>query len=153
MPALTYATFPSLRGRDLGRSEWLPIGQDRIDAFAACTLDDQWIHVDRQRAAAGPFGTTIAHGYLTLALLVPMLTSLGTFPTDGTTIINYGIDRLRFLRPVPSDARVRAHAVLADVQPRGEDRLLASYDCEVEIEGQDGPALAARVLHLLVAPA
>ncbi|HKI56998.1 MAG TPA: MaoC family dehydratase [Trueperaceae bacterium] len=153
MPTLSYADYPDAHGRDLGRSSWMTIDQARIDAFAACTDDRQWIHVDRERAAAGPFGTTIAHGYLTLALLVPMLGALGAMPEDGTTVINYGLDKLRFVKPVPSGSRVRLHALVADVQPRGEDRLLASFDCTVEIEGEAAPALAARALLLLVAPA
>ncbi len=153
MAALTFATFPDAQGRELGPSPWMRVDQDRIDAFAECTDDRQWIHVDRQRAAAGPFGGTIAHGYLTLSLLVPMLVELGTFPDDGTTVINYGLDKLRFLRPVPSGARVRLHATVAEVTPKGEGRLLAAYDCRVEIEGEDTPALIARALHLLVAPA
>jgi acyl dehydratase len=78
---------------------------------------------------------------------------VGAFPGDGTTVVNYGIDRLRFLSPVPSGSRVRLHARVADVRPKGEDRLLVSFECNVEIEGHDGPALVARVLHLLVAPA
>jgi len=102
MAAMTFADFRDASGRDLGASPWVPIEQRRIDAFAACTDDHQWIHVDAERAAAGPFGTTIAHGYLTLSLLVPMLEGLGAFPQDGTTVVNYGVDRLRFLTPVPS---------------------------------------------------
>lgn len=152
MPTLSYADYETAKGRELGRSPWVAIDQHRIDAFADCTDDHQWIHIDRERAAGGPFGTTVAHGYLTLSLLVPMLASLGTFPGDGTTVINYGLDTLRFVRPVPSGSRVRLHARIADVQPKGEGRLLASFDCSVEIEGDDTPALVARVLHMLVAP-
>ena len=151
MAAMTFADYRDAAGRDLGASPWIQIGQDRIDAFAACTDDRQWIHVEPERAAAGPFGTTIAHGYLTLSLLVPMLEGLGAFPQDGTTVVNYGVDRLRFLTPVPSNARVRLHARVADVRPKGDDRLLVSFECNVEIEGHDGPALIAQVLHLLVA--
>lgn len=151
MPAMTFADYRDAAGRDLGASPWIQIGQDRIDAFAACTDDHQWIHVEPERAAAGPFGTTIAHGYLTLSLLVPMLEGLGAFPQDGTTVVNYGVDRLRFLTPVPSNARVRLHARVAEVRPKGDDRLLVSFECSVEIEGHDGPALVAQVLHLLVA--
>lgn len=153
MPSLSYQGYSAARGRELGPSPWMAVDQERIDAFADCTDDHQWIHVDRQRAAAGPFGGTIAHGYLTLSLLVPMMVALGAFPEDGTTVVNYGLDRLRFITPVPSGARVRLHAVVAEVQPRGDGRLLASLDCRVEVEGKDAPALAARVLLLLVAPA
>ncbi len=151
MAAMTFADYRDAAGRDLGASPWIQIQQDRIDAFAACTDDHQWIHVEPERAAAGPFGTTIAHGYLTMSLLVPMLEGLGAFPQDGTTVVNYGIDRLRFLTPVPSNARVRLHARVADVRPKGDARLLVSFECNVEIEGHEGPALVAQVLHLLVA--
>jgi len=153
MAALTFADYPGAVGRALGPSPWTRIEQERIDAFAACTDDRQWIHVDRDRAAAGPFGGTIAHGYLTMSLMVPMLVAVGAFPEDGTTVINYGIDRLRFLSPVPSGTSVRLHATVAEVTPKGEDRLLIAFDCNVEIEGVATPALAARVLHLMVAPA
>lgn len=152
MSALSFATYPEAVGRTLGPGPWMTVGQDRIDAFAACTDDRQWIHVDRQRATAGPFGTTIAHGYLTLSLLVPMLDALGALPHDGTTVINYGIDRLRLVGVVPSGARVRLRATVSNVAPRGAGRLLVTFGCEVEVEGSDKPALVAEVLHLLVAP-
>ncbi|MEJ2292666.1 MAG: MaoC family dehydratase [Deinococcales bacterium] len=152
MATMTFAGYRDAAGRELGASPWMPIDQDRIDAFAACTDDRQWIHVDRERAKAGPFGGTIAHGYLTLSLLVPMLASLGAFPDDGTTVVNYGLDRLRFVTPVPSGSRVRLRAVVSDVRPKGDGRLLVSFECTVEIEGLEGPALIAQVLHLLVAP-
>lgn len=151
MASLTFADYRDAAGRDLGASPWMGIDQARIDAFAECTDDHQWIHVDRERAAEGPFGSTIAHGYLTLSLLVPLLDALGAFPSDGTTVVNYGLDRLRFIAPVPAGSRVRLHARVSEVRPKGEDRLLVSFDCSVEIEGQDSPALAAQVLHLLVA--
>ena len=153
MAAMTFADYRDAAGRDLGVSPWIRIDQARIDAFAACTDDRQWIHVEPERAAAGPFGTTIAHGYLTMSLLVPMLEGLGAFPEDGTTIVNYGIDRLRFLAPVPSGSSVRLHARVTDVRPKGDARLLVSFACNVEIEGHEGPALVAEVLHLLVAAA
>jgi acyl dehydratase len=152
MATMTFADYRDAAGRDLGASPWIGIEQTRIDAFADCTDDHQWIHVDAERAAAGPFGGTIAHGYLTLSLLVPMLEGVGAFPSDGTTVVNYGVDRLRFLSPVPSGSRVRLHARVADVRPKGDDRLLVSFECSVEIEDHDGPALVAQVLHLLVAP-
>lgn len=153
MVALTFASYPDAQGQDLGPSPWLTLDQARIDAFADCTEDHQWIHVDRERAAAGPFGGTIAHGFLTLSLLVPMLEALGTFPQDGTTVINYGLDKVRFLKPVPAGARVRLHASVAEVTPKGDGRLLVAFDCSVEIEGETTPALAARALHLMVAQA
>jgi len=153
MAAMTFADYRDAAGRDLGASPWVRIDQARIDAFAACTEDRQWIHVEPERAATGPFGGTIAHGYLTLSLLVPMLEGLGAFPDDGTTIVNYGVDRLRFLAPVPSGSRVRLRARVTDVRPKSDTRLLVSFECNVEIEDHEGPALIAQVLHLLVAAA
>lgn len=152
MTPLSYADLASVEGRVLPASDWVAVPQSRIDAFAACTGDDQWIHVDVERARGGPFGSTIAHGYLTLSLLVPMLVSVGVFPEDGTTVVNYGIDALRYLAPVPSGARVRVHAEIRKVRPKGPNRYLASVHCEVEIEGVDTRALVADVLLLFVAP-
>jgi len=152
MATMSFSGYRDAAGRELGPSPWMRIDQERIDAFASCTDDHQWIHVDRERAAAGPFGGTIAHGYLTLSLLVPLLASLGAFPDDGTTVVNYGLDRLRFLTPVPSGSRVRLRAAVSDVRPKGEGRLLVSFECTVDIEDVAGPALVAQVLHLLIAP-
>lgn len=152
MTPLTYQAYATAQGRDLGASPWLTVDQARIDAFAETTEDDQWIHVDRERAARGPFGTTIAHGYLTLALLIPMIRGLGAFPEDGTTVVNYGVDRLRFLAPVPSGARIRGHVTVGEVRPKGDERLLVPLHCRVEIEGEETPALLADVLLLLVRP-
>lgn len=147
---LTYAEVMNAEGRSLPVSSWVDVPQSRIDAFAACTGDDQWIHVDAARAASGPFGGTIAHGYLTLSLLVPMLVDVGVFPDDGTTVVNYGVDGLRYLAPVPSGSRVRLRSEVRAVRPKGDDRTLATVHCEVEIEGVSTPALVADVLLLFV---
>lgn len=152
MTTLRYADLAGAEGRGLPASAWVEVPQSRIDAFAACTGDDQWIHVDVERATAGPFGGTIAHGYLTLSLLVPMLVDVGLFPEDGTTVVNYGIDALRYLAPVPSGARVRAHAEIRQLRPKGAGRSLATVHCEVEIEGVETRALVTDVLLLFVAP-
>ncbi len=128
--------------------EWLAVEQDRIDAFADATGDHQWIHVDPGRAAAGPFGGTIAHGYLTLSLL-PSLTQ-GLFAIGGLSMsVNYGLDRLRFLQPVRAGSRVRAvvELVSAEATARG---VRAGYDVTVEIEGAAKPALVARTITLYV---
>jgi acyl dehydratase len=153
MTPLSYADYAIAQGRDLGASPWFPVEQARIDAFASCTEDAQWIHVDAERAAGGPFGTTIAHGYLTLSLLIPMIRALGGFPEDGTTVVNYGLDRLRFLAPVPSGSRVCGRVTVGEVRPKGDGRLLVPLSCRVEIEGEQTPALLAEVLLLLLAPA
>lgn len=128
--------------------DWFAIEQDRIDAFADATGDHQWIHVDPERAQAGPFGTTIAHGYLTLSLL-PRLTA-PLIEVDGAAMaVNYGLDKVRFLNPVPVGARVRAATEITGADPSGAGVKLAST-VTVEIEGSDKPALVARTIALYV---
>lgn len=139
-----------LTGKQLGPTEPLLIDQARIDAFADATLDHQWIHVDRERAAAGPFGTTIVHGYLTLSLLVSMVESLDIFP-EGVTVINYGIDKLRYPAPVPSGSELSLTATVKRVEPRGEGRALMTLACTVTVPGAPAPALVADVLYLFIA--
>ena len=128
--------------------DWFGIDQDRIQAFADATEDWQWIHLDAGRAASGPFGATIAHGYLTLSLL-PRLTA-GLLAVAGVAmVVNYGIDRVRFLQPVVVGSRVRAVVVLASVEPTamGMRAVLATT---VEIEGAERPALVADSIALFV---
>lgn len=135
-------------GDDLGVTDWLRIDQERIDAFAAATGDFQWIHVDSERAAAGPFGGTIAHGYLTLSLVALFLEQL--IRVEGATAaINAGSDRVRFVQPVPVGSRLRARGtVLVAQASTGGVRLTVRV--EVEIEGQQRPALVADVITLFV---
>ncbi|MFE9788880.1 MaoC family dehydratase [Nocardia salmonicida] len=112
-----FADFDAVRaavGTELGPSEWVTIDQRRIDLFAEATGDHQWIHVDAERAAAGTYGTTIAHGLLTLSLIVPMTQQIMSV-SAATVGINYGFDRVRFLTPVPVDSRIRAHLTLTEV--------------------------------------
>lgn len=143
------AELSNLTGQELGPTAPLLVDQNRIDAFADATLDHQWIHVDLDRAAAGPFGTTIVHGYLTLSLLVNMVESLDIFPA-GVTVINYGIDKLRYPSPVPSGSRLSLTAVVKRVEPRGEGRALMTLACTVSVPGAAAPALVADVLYLFV---
>ncbi len=150
MSPSTIDDLKTLVGNTFGPSPYVTVDQARIDAFADATLDHQWIHVDPVRAAAGPFGKTIAHGYLTLSLLVHMIEQIEFFPTRLSLIVNYGIDKLRFPAPVPVGSRLRATAVLAKLEPKGEGRWLATLSCRVEAEGANTPALAADVLYLLV---
>ena len=138
-----------LVGRELGPTEPLAVDQARIDAFADATLDHQWIHVDRERAATGPFGTTIVHGYLTLSLLVRMVESLDIFP-PGVTVINYGIDKLRYPAPVPSGSDLVLNATVKAVEPKGEGRALMTLACRVAVPGSSTPALVADVLYLFI---
>lgn len=142
-------TFTALIGQSLGPTRPIAVDQARIDAFADATLDHQWIHVDRERAAAGPFGTTIVHGYLTLSLLVTMVESLELFPA-GVTVINYGIDKLRYPAPVPSGSELSLTAAVKQVEQRGEGRTLLTLACTVSVPGAAVPALVADVLYLFV---
>jgi acyl dehydratase len=135
--------------RDLGTSSWHTIEQRHIDLFAEATGDHQWIHVDHEQAAQGPFGGTIAHGYLSLSML-PMLLS-EVLNVEGARMgINYGIDRVRFTAPVPSGSDVRLHAKLLSGQPRGEG-VLYKVDVQIEIKGAEKPALVGEVLYLAYA--
>jgi acyl dehydratase len=131
-------------GLELGPSEWRPIEQARIDAFADATDDHQWIHVDPERAAAGPFGTTIAHGYLTLALLVPSAYEL--LPVeDAATTINYGLNRVRFPAPVPVGSRIRASFRVEDVA-EVEGGVQVTMAATVEREGSEKPVCVAELV-------
>ena len=134
--------------RELGSSDWWTVEQRHIDGFADATGDHQWIHVDPERAASGPFGTTVAHGYLSLSLLPVLLHGLIEV-SDASVGINYGIERVRFTSPVPSGARVRLDAKLlgAEEKPTG---VLYRVGVAVEIEGAERPALVGEVLYLAV---
>lgn len=128
--------------------DWFTIDQDRIQGFADVTEDWQWIHLDAERAAAGPFGATIAHGYLTLSLL-PRLTA-GLLSIDGAAmIVNYGLNKVRFLQPVVSGSRVRAVTELASVEPSPQG-YRAGLTTTVELEGSTRPALVAETIALVV---
>ena len=145
------ANAAQFAGRELGTSEWLALNQDRIDAFASCTGDRQWIHVDVDRAKReGPFGGPIAHGYLTLSLVAAMIMELGVIPPDAATGLNYGLDKVRFIAPVKAGSRVRARAKLRDAEPQDGARMLLRLDCTLEIEGEAKPALVAELLCLLI---
>jgi acyl dehydratase len=131
-------------GTELGVGDWVEVTQDRIDTFADATGDHQWIHVDAERAKQGPFGTTIAHGYLTLSL-IPSLGG-GSLGLDGVRMgINYGMDRVRFITPVKVGSRVRARRKLLDVT-EGEGFVQMKVEVTVEIDGEAKPACVAETL-------
>ena len=139
-------------GEHLGHSDWVLVDQARIDAFAGATSDHQWIHVDPERAATGPFGTTVAHGYLTLALVPVLVGSLVDY-SGWSVKVNYGSNKVRFPMPVPVDSRVRAGVEVAAVAPVPAG-LQVAMRVTVDIEGPDGvrldkPALVAETLTLL----
>jgi acyl dehydratase len=134
-----------MAGTDLGHTGWLEITQDRVDAFADATDDHQWIHVDREMAAAGPFGGTIAHGFLTLSLVIPLFGELLTV-RDVSMGINYGLNRVRFPAPVPVGSKIRLAATLGAVEDAGVNAVQAVLDCTIEVEGGGKPACAAQVV-------
>lgn len=129
---------------------WVTLDQARINAFADCTEDHQFIHIDEERAAQTPFGGTIAHGFLTLSMLVKMSEEEGVFPENMVMGINYGFDKVRFLAPVRAGKRVRVHSEILDVTQKDDNRFLIKSSVTVEIEGEDTPALAAEWLSMVV---
>jgi len=145
-------TLDEFVGRELGVSEWVVVDQARIDAFAACTGDQQWIHVDVERARReSPFGGTIAHGYLTLSLLASLAMDVGLIPKDAAAGLNYGLDKVRFLSPVKAGARVRCRLTLTAVDNKDGGRVMVKVANVLEIEGEERPALLAETLAMLVA--
>jgi acyl dehydratase len=133
--------------RDLGATDWVTLDQERINLFAEATGDHQWIHVDPEMAAQGPFGGTIAHGYLSLSLLPGLLPEVLT--VEGARMgINYGIDRVRFTAPVPVNSQVRLKAKLVSAERRGEG-VLYKLAVEVEIKDAEKPAMVGEVLYLV----
>jgi acyl dehydratase len=151
IPNYTMATAPQFIGSELGSSDWVTVGQDRIDQFAACTGDRQWIHVDVERARReSPFGGPVAHGYLTLSLVAAMVMELGVIPPDAATGLNYGLDKVRFVAPVKAGARVRMRASLVAAEPQNGGRMLLKLQSTLEIEGEANPALVAEVLCMLI---
>jgi acyl dehydratase len=135
-------------GNELGVTEWLTIDQDRINKFADCTLDHQWIHVDEKAAAKGPFGKTIAHGYLTVSLLSHFSEKYAILPEGTMMAINYGMNKLRLINPVTVGSKIRDRISVTDVVEKEGRRVLVTTTHTVEIEGQDKPACVAEVLSM-----
>ena len=144
----TFDEISGAVGEELGTSEWLEVDQARVDAFAEATGDHQWIHVDVERAASGPFGGTIAHGYLTLSLIPQFTAQIFGLETPGAKL-NYGVNKVRFPNPVRVGSRLRATASVAEVTdiPAGK-QMVTRY--VVEIEGQEKPACVAETVVLLL---
>ena len=138
----TIAELPSLKGQELGTSDWLEITQERVNTFADATGDHQWIHIDVERAKAeSPFGGPIAHGYLTLSLLVPLVSQTYTI-SDAKMGVNYGLNKVRFPAPVPVGSKVRAHVTLKDVEEVAGG-LQNTFAVTIEREGGDKPVCIA----------
>ena len=138
-------------GDEIGASSWITVDQQRINEFAHCTGDHQWIHVDVERAAKEtPLGSTLAHGFLTLALLAPTAFEILLNGVEAKQAVNYGLDKVRFLAPVRAGRRVRNHVKVAAVEDKGKGRVLLTTENTFEIEGEDKPALIALSLTMLM---
>jgi len=139
-------------GEEIGVSSWILLDQNRINEFAHCTGDHQWIHLDAERAAReGPFGGTIAHGFLTLSLIAPTSFEVMLGRISPKSVVNYGLEKVRFVAPVRSGKRVRNHIVIASVENKGTGRYLVMTDNTMEIEGESKPALTASALAMFIA--
>jgi acyl dehydratase len=150
MPVARIEEIRSRIGEEVGVSGWIAIDQARIDAFADATEDRQFIHVDPAAAAHGPFGGTIAHGFLSLSLLSRMGAEAMLVPEGMKIAINYGLDRVRFLAPVRSGSRVRGRFSLDSVEEKAPGQWLLRHNVSVEIEDEEKPALAALWLTLIL---
>ncbi|MGO4613868.1 MaoC family dehydratase [Nocardia sp. 2YAB30] len=135
-----------LVGASLGSSDWIEIPQSDIDMFAKATHDEQWIHTDVERAKTGPFKGTIAHGYLTLSLLIPLWSEILVIEHRGMAI-NYGLNKVRFPAPVPAGSKVRLSATLADVTDLGDGAVQVTVDATMEHESSDKPVCIAQMVH------
>ena len=146
MTTITFDEARELAGRDLGYTEYRTVSQDRVNTFADATDDHQWIHTDPERAKDGPFGRPIAHGFLSLSLVIPLWGELLDVK-DVTTKVNYGLDKVRFVSPVPVGARIRLGGIVVDVAEVKGDGLQLTVDQTIEVEGSDKPAVVARGLY------
>jgi acyl dehydratase len=133
-------------GDSLGTSRWLDVPQERINQFADATDDHQWIHVDVERAKAGPFGAPIAHGYLTLSLLIPLWSEIVVFE-DLDLAVNYGLNKVRFPAPVPAGSRVQVSATLANAEEVNGGGIQATVDAVMRAEGTEKPVCIAQMVH------
>jgi len=150
MPQATLTEIKSRIGTEIGVSGWILVDQARIDAFADTTEDRQFIHVDPAAAAQTPFGGTIAHGFLSLSLLSNMGAQAMLLPDGMKIVVNYGLDRVRFLAPVRSGSRVRGRFTLDSIEEKAPGQILMRHTVAVEIEGEEKPALSAVWLTLIV---
>ncbi|QJQ22595.1 MaoC family dehydratase [Pseudomonas sp. SK] len=148
MPYVPVTELSQYVGKELGRSAWLKIDQQRIDLFAEATGDFQFIHVDPVKAAQTPFGCTIAHGFLTLSLIPKLIEDILVLPQGLKMVVNYGLDSVRFIQPVKVDSQVRLKVELAEVSEKKPGQWLLKAIATLEIEGEDKPAYIAESLSL-----
>lgn len=151
MSDLTYANLAEKAGATLGVSGWHAITQEAVNEFANCTGDNQWIHIDVERAKKeSPFGGPVAHGYLTLSLVAGLSMELGVLPGGTAAALNYGLDKVRFLAPVLVGSNVRLHVKLMSFEKKDNGQYLMKAENTLEVEGSDKPALIAESLAILV---
>ncbi|MGF6398358.1 acyl dehydratase [Pseudomonas frederiksbergensis] len=148
MPNVPVAELKDYVGKELGRSEWLTIDQERINLFAEATGDYQFIHVDPVKAAQTPFGSTIAHGFLSLSLIPKLMEDILILPEGAKMVVNYGLDSVRFIQPVKVNSRVRLKVDMNDVIEKKPGQWLLKATATLEIEGSDKPAYIAEPLSL-----
>jgi acyl dehydratase len=148
MPYVPVAELKDYVGKELGRSEWLTIDQERINLFAEATGDYQFIHVDPVKAAQTPFGGTIAHGFLSLSLIPKLMEDILILPEGVKMVVNYGLDSVRFIQPVKVNSRVRLKVELSDATEKKPGQWLLKATCTLEIEGSEKPAYIAESLSL-----
>jgi acyl dehydratase len=151
MARLTLTQLLQLEGQDIGRSDWISVNQGIIDEFAKCTGDHQWIHVDVERAGReSPSGATIAHGFLTLALVAPLAMELGLQPDGVSAVVNYGLEKVRFITPVKCGDRIRLQLAIAGTERKDDGRYLIRSKAVLEIDNVASPALVAEMLTMIV---
>lgn len=148
MPHVPVTELSQYVGKELGRSAWLKIDQQRINLFAEATGDFQFIHVDPEKAAKTPFGGTIAHGFLTLSLIPVLMEDILVLPQGLKMVVNYGLDSVRFIQPVKVDSQVRLKVELAEVTEKKPGQWLLKAIATLEIEGEEKPAYIAESLSL-----
>nr|WP_298140596.1 MaoC family dehydratase [uncultured Pseudomonas sp.] len=148
MPSVPVAELQNYVGKELGRSDWMTIDQERINQFAECTGDHQFIHVDPEKAKLTPFGTTIAHGFLSLSLVPKLMEGIMIMPQGLKMAINYGLDSVRFIQPVKVGSKVRLAVTLVDATEKNPGQWLLKARAVLEIEGQEKPAYVAEPLTL-----
>ena len=148
----TLSELQNLIGTEIGLSNWYVLGQDKIDQFADCTGDHQWIHIDVEKAKQeSPFGTTIAHGFLTLSLLATAHDELKVYPNDAKQVVNYGLDKVRFMGPVLAGSKVRYRVHLVAIEEKKPGSFVFKTSNVLELESSDKPVLLAESLAMIMA--
>ena len=150
MKVINPSEIDSVIGTEVGVSDWILIDQDRINKFADATMDHQFIHVDEEMAKSTPWGTTIAHGFLTLSMITYLSADNTVMPENIQMAINYGLDKVRFMEAVPVNSKIRGRFVLSDVQYKKAGRWLVKHTATIEIEGKDKPAAIVEPLTLFI---